>query len=255
MSRLLPALFALTLAAPIALAPALAQEAPAVDPTRAALDALNRDWARRDSKGVAAAAIATLEGLKAQNPSDYEVQWQLARFYYWTATAATNNATKAAEAKKGWDAAEAAKRLNASGVEGYYWTAACIGAYAQGSGIMTAVKQGLGDTMEENAKKAVQINAKHDQGGPLRALGRYYYSLPWPLQDLENARIYLERAYAAAPTNATNLLYLAELEYADGNPTRGKELMDQLLALDPAKGDGPGTRRSQKEAAAFLSEQ
>lgn len=258
MLRLLSLLSAL--AAPTGVEPMLAQETPAttpaVDPTRAALDAVNKDWYRRDSSGVITKTIATLEALQAQEPSNFEVKWQLARFYYWAATEpSTDAATKASLGKKGWDAAEAAKKLNPSAVEGYYWTAANIGAYAQASGIMTAIKQGLGDVLEQNAKKAVQISPKHDQAGPLRALGRYYYKLPWPLQDLENARIYLEKAYAASPTNALNILYLAELEYADDHDDKGKALLDELFALDPAKGDGPSTRRTQKEGRAFLAEQ
>lgn len=256
MSRALPLLLGLTLMSSATLSVVQAGETAAVDPTRAALDALNKDWSRRDASGVSAAAITKLEALKAQNPDHYEVQWQLARFYYWVSSEPGGNATtQAAQARKGWDASEAAKKLNPAGVEGYYWAAANIGAYAIASGVVAGVKEGLPDLLEENAKKAVQISAKHDQAGPLRALGRFYYKLPWPLQDLDNARIYLQKAYDASPTNGTNLLFLAELEYADGKPEEGKKLLDALFALDPAKGDGPGTRRSQKEGRAFLAAQ
>lgn len=208
----------------------------------------------RDSGGNAQKALTLLEEAKALEPNNYEVRWRLAQFHYWVADTSSSSEAMAREGKLGWDEAEVAKKLNPKGIDGYYWAAACVGAYSTGSGIVNAVRNGLAPVFKENAEKAEKINPNHDRGGPLRALGRYYFKLPWPLQDLEKARQYLERAVKVGPDSARNLYYLADLERDAGNTERAKELLNQILAMDPNKSDPPDVRLNQKLARQMLAE-
>ena len=232
-------------------APAAA--APAVDVNAILKEQIPPLFAARDQGNNAKKAIELLEQAKAADAKNYEVRWRLAQFHYFIADSTNDNVLKAKEGKLGWDEAEVAKKLNPSGVDGYYWTAACVGVYSEGSGIMTAVRQGLSDVFKQNAEKAEKINPNHDKGGPLRALGRFYFKLPWPLQDLEKSRSYLERAVKVSSESGRNLFYLADLEASEGNTVKAKELYNQVLALDPSKGDAPDIRLQQKRARAALA--
>jgi len=228
---------------------ASAEEAASIDSK-----GINTLWAQRDWGGHTDEAIALLEAAKTANPDDYEVRWQLARFYYWKA-GSKSGAKKAEWGKKAWDEAEAAKKLEPGKVEGWYWAAASIGAYSQGSGIMNAVKEGLADEFKDNATKAIKIDGAHDHGGPYRALGRFYTNLPWPLQDLDAAEANLLKSIEADDDFAINLYYLADVYKQDGDDTKAREYAEKAAAQDPASsGDPPSTRKHVKLANAMLEE-
>ena len=76
--------------------------------------------------------------------------------------------------KKGWDAAEAAKRIRPDRIEGWYWATANIGLYAEAPGTFVTVKEGLSSHYELNAEQAVKLKPLYDDGGPYRSLGIYY---------------------------------------------------------------------------------
>ncbi|MCP4805227.1 MAG: tetratricopeptide repeat protein [Proteobacteria bacterium] len=211
-------------------------------------------WLQRDWGGHTDEAIELLKAADKANPGDFETNWQLARFYYVKANTKSGD-TKATLGKKGWDHAEAAKKLNPGAVEGYYWTSACAGAYGNGAGIMTALKDGVGDVFVENAEKAISIDADHDDGGPYRALGRFYVSTPWPVGDLDKAIELLEKANASEPNSAVNAYFLADAYHEDGNDTKAKEWATKAAGMDPkTNGDPPGVRKNVKLAEQLLAE-
>ena len=120
---------------------------------------------------------------------------------------------------------------------------------------MNAVKEGLADEFKVNAKKAIAIDGGHDHGGPYRALGRFYTTLPWPLQDLEEAEKMSEKALAADDDFAINLYYLADVYKQDGDETKARQYATKAAAQDPASsGDPPSTRKHVKLAEAMLEE-
>ena len=226
----------------------------AQDEVASGLAEAGRLWATRDAGTNADTAIRLLERAHGVDASHYDVCWNLARFHYWQASGATDPDVKARHGKQGWDYAEKAKRINPGGVDGYYWAAANIGAYSNGRGIVTALKEGLGDKFQQNAEKAAKINAAHDDAGPLRALGRFHFSLPWPLKDLEKSRDYLGRALKIAPSSAINLYYMADLEKEEDNEDLARALCQKVVALSAAAGDGPSIRKHQRLAKQMLAE-
>lgn len=236
---------------------AAAEAAPAPEPQVSRVDEILGKmpamYRKRDQGTTAQDAIKLLEEAKVLEPQNYEVRWRLAQFHYWIADTSAKDAM-AREGKLGWDEAEAAKKINPNGVEGYYWAAACVGAYSTGKGIVTAVSEGLSPVFKENAERAEKIDANHDNAGPLRALGRYYFKLPWPLADKEKARSYLERAVKAGPKSARSWYYLADLERDAGNTDKAKEILNKIVAMDPNDGDPPDIRLHQKKAREMLAE-
>lgn len=208
---------------------------------------LNRDWGTNTDD-----AIAALEAARTADPENHKVRYNLARFYYWKAIGSTGD-TKGEWAQKSWDEAKEAKRIRPGAVEGWYWAAAAIGQYSNAMGIGTAVKDGLGDKFKTNAQKAIDINATHDEGGPLRALGRFHSQLPWPLQDLEASRSLLTKATGVS-RSGVNLYFLGDTELMDDNTDEARALFTECAALDPAESkDPPGTRRNKKRCEDALT--
>jgi tetratricopeptide (TPR) repeat protein len=226
----------------------------AQDDAASALAEADRLWKTRDAGSSASTAITVLGRAHKADPQNYDVCWNLARFHYWQASGSTNMDAKAKHGKSGWDYAEKAKRINPGGVDGYYWAAANIGAYSKGHGMVTALKEGLGDKFQQNAEKAAQINAAHDDAGPLRALGRFHFSLPWPLKDLDKCRDYLSRALKIAPNSAINLFYMADLEREEGNDAVARSLLQKVIGLSSTAGDGPMVRKHQRLAKQMIAE-
>ncbi|MCB9742558.1 MAG: hypothetical protein H6740_08165 [Alphaproteobacteria bacterium] len=262
------ALFALTLLLPTTL---LAQDEPAEAPEAAteaapeapppapekdaltlALEEASTKWWVRDAKGVTAKVIGELEAQVTANPNNYQLRVELARWYYWWASHSGGGDLEAQRGKKGWDHAKEAQRINPSGVEGFYWAAANVGAYSRGMGIMTAVKEGLSDEFKANGMKAIEIDKNYDNAGPLRAMGRYYFKLPWPLYDGDEARKYLEQAVNKAPNSAINRFYLAELEVEDGNKDAARAQCEAVAQIDPKVHDPPSTRENQKKCLELI---
>ena len=202
---------------------------------------LNRDWGTNSQD-----AITALEAAREVDGENYKIRFNLARFYYWEAVIASDDSTKGDWAKKAWDEAEEAKRIRPGGVEGWYWASASIGEYSKAMGIGTAVKEGLADKFKSNALKAIEIDRAHDEGGPLRALGRFHSQLPWPLQDLDESRKLLEAA-SGVSRSAVNLYFLGDTELMDGNGDAAKPIFEECAVLDPAQAkDPPATRRNKK---------
>ncbi len=236
--------------AALACAPSVAL---AQDDAASALAEADRLWKTRDAGTNAQTAVRLLERAHKVDPKSYDLCWNLSRFHYWLADGASSDGVKAQHGKTGWDYAEKAKRIDASRVDGYYWASACIGAYSNGKGIVTALKEGLGDKFQQNAEKAAQINAAHDDAGPLRALGRFHFSLPWPLKDLDKCRDYLSRSLKIAPNSAINLYFMADLEKEEDNTAQARSLCQKVLALNAAAGDGPAIRKHQRLAKILMA--
>ena len=238
------------------IASAHAEDTVQVDPSDTAAVHKRADvlWVQRDWGGHMDEAIELLNAANDANPGDFETNWQLARFYYVKANTKSGD-TKADLAKKGWDHAEAAKKLKPGAVEGHYWSAAASGAYGQGAGMMTALKDGVGDHFVANAEKAIAIDKEHDHAGPLRALGRFYTNTPWPVGDIDKAIELLEEANRIAPDSCVNAYFLADAYYKDGNEDKAREWAEKAAAMDPKKNaDPPATRKNVKLAEKLLAE-
>lgn len=221
----------------------LLEPAEAADPKL--LAAVDARWALG---GESSAEEAALLAAIAEDASDYELQWRFARLRYRQADRERDSARAGALAKEGWDAAKQAQRLSPGRVEGHYWIALNAGIYARNAGVVEAIRAGIADAVLESAEAAARIDPAYEQAGPLRVLGAYWLSLPWPLSDLEKAQGYLQRAVAMGPKEPSNHLFLARAELALGDEAAARECLAHVLELAP---EGSGPRR---EAQALLQE-
>ncbi len=120
----------------------------------------------------------------AAAPSDYELNWkaaQAARKYGdylvveeipgWKDTARLAT-------KEGMKYGEIAFKLNATGIEGWYWYGLCVGTYSDCVSIVKALAEGLKGKTQMGFENAYKTDKMYDDGGPILALGRFWQVLP-----------------------------------------------------------------------------
>ena len=165
------------------------------------------------------------------NPSSYEAAWKAARSYreYADESQMRNVPNWKAICKEygklGMKYGERAITLNPNGVEGHYWHGVSVGDYADAVSVFTALTEGLKDKTQRSFEKAYQLNKMYDDGGPMIALGRFWYVLPWPMQDKKLSLKYLREFQKSFPNDARGQVYLAETLMATGEKDEAKVLL------------------------------
>lgn len=148
-------------------------------------------------------------------PDDFEANWKCARALYRYSEEAQNTALENWEdfcrvyGKEGLRFGEKAVELEPERVEGHLYYGACVSKYAQGVGLVQAWKEGLKGKAQEAMERAYRIEKNFDGGAPMKALALFWYELPWPLRDYENALDYWEEYHASFPEDDEGLTSLA----------------------------------------------
>jgi len=170
------------------------------------------------------------------NPISYEAAWKAARSYREFAEqskqheTATWKATCKEFGKLGMKYGEMAIKLNPNGVEGNHWYGCSVGNYSDGVSILTALKEGLKDKTQSSFEKAYQLNKMYEDGGPIKALGRFWFVLPWPLQDKKLSLKYLREFQKSFPNDPEGQVFLAETLMKTGDKDEAKLLLHKASA-------------------------
>ncbi|MBW1895302.1 MAG: hypothetical protein JRI91_16665 [Deltaproteobacteria bacterium] len=134
-------------------------------------------------------ALDLCMGAVKKNPNSFKANWMAAKACrkYGMDTQELNLADWKAICKKigkeGMAYAEKAIELKPKRVEGHYWYGMNVGIYADSVSILTALKEGLKGKTQDSFEAAYKIDKNYDNGGPIAALGRFWFVLPWPLND------------------------------------------------------------------------
>jgi hypothetical protein len=92
--------------------------------------------------------------------------------------------------KKGMEIAEKAQEIDPDRVEAYFWQSACIGVYADGTGIMTAVKEGFYKKSKRAIAKAYELDKSYNDYDSVFASAMFWVALPFPLKSKKKALQY-----------------------------------------------------------------
>jgi tetratricopeptide (TPR) repeat protein len=167
------------------------------------------------------------------NPTSYEAAWMAARSYREFANEskkknAPNWKTTCKEyGKLGMKYGEKAIALNPNGIEGNFWYGLSVGNYSDSVSVITALKEGLKDKTQRSFEKSYQVNKMYNNGGPIKALGRFWFVLPWPLQDKKLSLKYLKEDQQLFPNDPEGQVFLAETLIKTGDKEEAKALLQK----------------------------
>lgn len=215
-------------------------------------------WAERADPDKARASIATYIKVLAVDPDHYGACWKIARSYFYLGDRLPETKELKDSHKElgelGMSYAKRALQVNPEGIEGHYYYALSLAQYSIGISIVKALVKGLGPDYERHLEKALAINKEYDYAGPLRAMGRYWYRLPWPKRDLKKSIYYLEQSVESAPLSMRGYVYLAESYLKDGKRDRAKASLQKALRIGPSPKLEVDAERWERRIAVLLNE-
>lgn len=195
---------------------------------------------KRDAPGAIAQMHQLLAGPLKAHPNDFGLTWRDAALVQWQADGETNADKKSAMGKQCWHEADVAAKVQPKRVEGWYYGAACVGAYSEGIGILTALTHGIQGEFTSRLNKAIQLDSKFQSCAPLVAMGRYYDELPWPKRDRDQSEKYFKKAISLCPENLRAYLWLAETQADNDHASQALKNLQHVakgsIAYDPPEG-------------------
>lgn len=166
-------------------------------------------------------------------PNNYEAAWKASRSYREFANESEKHNTPNWKAtckeygKMGMKYGEKAIALNPNGVEGNFWYGCSVGNYSDSVSVLTALKEGLKNKTQNSFEKSYQINKMYTDGGPMKALGRFWFVLPWPMQDKKLSVKYLREFQKSFPNDPEGQVFLAETLMKTGDKDEAKSLLQK----------------------------
>lgn len=206
---------------------------------------LDRLWPRRDGAAEAAALSRLAEG--AAQSRDPQLLWRAARWYLWLSEDEIDRRARERWSQQGWRAGELAAQLDPHCLPCRFWTALCVGVYGSSVDFVTVLVQDVEGRFRGPIEEVAALDPRHgnpelDFVGPQKALGRYWFQLPWPLRSLSRSRRELEAAIAARPEDLRAHLFLAETLLASGDAAGARREL-RSVETGPADYDPPEARR------------
>jgi len=181
-----------------------------------------------------------LNALKAK-PESYDANWKAARAYRWYGEESKRQGVKGWKdicekyGEMGMKYGDKAIELNPKGVEGHYYYGLNVGIYSDGVSIITALRKGLKGKTQSSFEKAYEIGKTYDNSGPTIALGRFWFVLPWPLNDKKKSLKFLRESQKTAPNSISGQLYLGEAlldRDKEGDKAEAKALLQKVAQCD-----------------------
>ena len=188
-------------------------------------------------------AIGMYETFLQEMPDDFDLNWKCARAYReYGETAKKENIEGwkkicAEHGLKGMRYAAKAREIKPEHPAGHYYYGLNVGIYSDGTGILTALKEGLKDKTQRSFEKAYELDKMYADAGSILALGRFWAVLPWPMKNKRKSLAYY-REYQKTPffqQGDEGKIYLAELLVAKGgktNKAEAKHILEQAVQTE-----------------------
>ncbi|MDB4968128.1 MAG: hypothetical protein JWN44_3817 [Myxococcales bacterium] len=183
-------------------------------------------------------ALVALDKAVKADPKSFEAAWKAARAAGWLADEFYDDKTKRAHfAGRGSEYAKAAIELQPKRVEGHYYSGINLG--------LTATTKTIGakfmvPSVRDAEKKAMQIDAGYDRGGPPRVLGSLYAKAPpWPASvgDPDKGVELMTQAVKLGGDYPLNNLLLGDALVAAERFDEAKKQYDIVLQAQPVPAD------------------
>ena len=173
-----------------------------------------------------------------EDPTSYEAAWKASRAYREYANDSKKLSVEGWEdickeyGKLGMKYGEKAIELDPNKIDGYFWYGCSVGNYSDGVSILTALKEGLKDKTQSSFEKSYELDKMYEDGGPIKALGRFWFVLPWPLQKKDKALTYLKEYQQLYPDDAEGQVFLSEVLIKTKSTDEAKVLLEKAATAD-----------------------
>ena len=202
----------------------------AIRPSSEAIAEADRYYAQRADLVKVRQAIVSLRQAQAEDPSNYELAWRMAKFDYYLGAHTPESSEQDKAYREGIEAGKLAVQLQDGKPEGHFWLGANYGGNAQ---ISTLAGLGELDDIKHEMETVLKINEGFQSGSAYMVLGQVYLESPRLLGgDTSKAISYLEKGIKVGPNNALLRVRLAQA-YAEAH--RNEEARKQIEALRAMK--------------------
>ena len=171
----------------------------------------------------------------ASSNSDLDIGVYLMRSYYFKGKfVAKTDDEKKKVFSKGKKLGERLVGLYPNSAAARYWFLVNLGSWAEVYGTMAAAKEGVAGLMRNHAKKIIEIDPNYSNGGGYFMLGAVHFKSPyipfilsWPSNDLAIKN--LKKAYSIGDPTPSQIVYLAQALFKDGQKDKAKSHLRELL--------------------------
>ena len=191
-------------------------------------------------------AIAILQQHVASDSRDYEAWWRISE-YDCVLARHLPHSEKNPVIEEGVTAGQKAENLQPGRPEGHFWTGVNEGLLAEVRGLFGGLE--LIDSIRNEMETVLKLDPDYLQDGAERVLGRLYYRIPF-FKGGDNQRTVqlLEHCLTHYPGNSLTMLYLADSYRAVGRLEDARRMLEEILHLSSAPGDGPELAENQAAA-------
>lgn len=217
----------------------------AADPDPEALYQQRADLAR------ARQALSIWEARLKANPRDFESAWKIARATYWIGPHEERDAGRRT-LERGVTAGKQATSIAPDRADGYFWTAANMGALAESYGLRQGLK--YRGAIKDALEQVVRIDPRFQRGSGYSALGRWYHMVPGLFGGSEaRSEEYLRKALTYNPESVLAHFYLAQTLFERDKDAEAIAELKKTIAAPRDRDFDPEEREMQARATADLS--
>lgn len=177
-------------------------------------------------------AIVALRQAQADDSTNYELAWRMAKYNYYLGAHTTESTEKTKAFHDGIEAGKLAVRIQSDKPDGHFWLGANYGGNAQLSmlGGLSEV-----DDIKSEMEAVLKIDDKYQAGSAYVVLGQLYLESPRILGgDVSKAISYLEKGIKVGPDNAVMRSKLAAA-YAEAHRNEdARKQIETLMAMKPS---------------------
>ena len=190
-----------------------------------------------------------LEAMAQSGPSE-PLTWRLARTYHRLGKK-TSDVTAQNYFRRCVDQADRAIQINAQSASGYFYRGICRGKLGEMQGVWKSLA--VIEPLKQDLLAALKYDPALNQGGPHRALGKFYLELPGILGgSVDKSVHHLKEAVALGPEFADNYLFFAEALYEQENYLAAKNTLVDLLKIIDASSDYPNAKNIRNEIQTLM---
>lgn len=216
-------------------------------------------WGKREDEKMVKSSINSYKHVLSMDPNNYEACWKIARAYFYLLDMLPETNEMKIRHKvlgnEGMRYGLLALTLDPGRIEGHYYYGLCVAEYTLGISRIRALRKGLASEFQNQMEESLKINRYYDSAGPLRALGRYWFRIPWPKRNLEKSIHYLNESVAFSPMNVRGHVYLAESYLKAGDKELAREHLNIALMLPSNLKEEASVQRWKEQADVLLKKE